>query len=132
MIFLKHKGQAIIEFALVTPLLFLIIFGFIYLAMFLVDYTTLNNIARNVARKAVINSSADTTYTITTKNGDDQFLLMDSYYNFGSEDSIECKLSTEDGMKIVTISAELKSGSSTLMKTVLPENYVIRYSMYSE
>ena len=47
-----QKGQSIVEFALVLPLFFLLLWGFIYLGMFFADYLMLNDVARSCAREA--------------------------------------------------------------------------------
>ena len=116
----KQKGQAVVEFAMIAPIFFLLVFGFIYLAMFFIDYTTLNNIARNETRKAIVNSIPDSTYVISTQNTNTKLMLLSSYYQF------------ESGTKTVTINAARKSGDLGFLNVVLPENYSVSYSMYGE
>ena len=50
----KHKGQSVVEFALVLPLFLFIMFGVIYTGMLFHDYATLSNIARTSAREAAV------------------------------------------------------------------------------
>ena len=128
----KQKGQAVVEFAMIAPIFFLLVFGFIYLAMFFMDYTTLNNIARNETRKAIVNSIPDSTYVISTQNSNTKLMLLSSYYQFGSSEGIKCNLKTEAGTKTVTINAARKSGDLGFLNVVLPENYSVSYSMYGE
>ena len=52
----KHKGQSVVEFALVLPLFLLIMFGVIYTGMLFHDYATLSNIARSSAREAAVSA----------------------------------------------------------------------------
>ncbi len=52
----KHKGQAIVEFALLLPLFLLLLYGVIYSGMMFHDYITLSNIARSGAREAAVTS----------------------------------------------------------------------------
>ena len=49
-----HKGQSVVEFALVLPLFLFIMFGVIYTGMMFHDYATLSNIARSSAREAAV------------------------------------------------------------------------------
>ena len=50
----KHKGQSVVEFALVLPLFLFILFGIIYSGMMFHDYATLSNIARAITREAAV------------------------------------------------------------------------------
>lgn len=50
----KQRGQAIVEFAFMTPLLFLFIFGMIYGALIFMDYLDFSNQARTEARKIAV------------------------------------------------------------------------------
>jgi len=56
-----QKGQSIVEFALVLPLFFLLLWGFIYLGMFFADYLMLNDVARSCAREASLISASTLT-----------------------------------------------------------------------
>ena len=47
-----QKGQSIVEFAIVLPFFFLLLWGFAYFGMFFSDYLMLNNTAREYARQA--------------------------------------------------------------------------------
>ena len=53
-----QKGQGIVEFAFMLPLLLIIIFGLMYIGFIFSDYIALNNIARSAARDASILSAA--------------------------------------------------------------------------
>lgn len=53
-----QKGQSIVEFAIVLPFFFLLLFGVIYFGMLFSDYISLNNAARSSAREAEIAASA--------------------------------------------------------------------------
>lgn len=52
-----QKGQSIVEFAVVLPLFFLLLWGFVYFGMFFSDYLMLNNMARSSAREASLQES---------------------------------------------------------------------------
>ena len=51
------RGQALAEFALVAPLLFLLIFGIIEFGRFIFSYEVLNNATREGARYAIVHGS---------------------------------------------------------------------------
>ena len=54
-----HRGQAIVEFALVLPLLLILLFGVIDFGRALQTYITINNASREGARLGAINPDAD-------------------------------------------------------------------------
>jgi hypothetical protein len=51
------KGQALVEFALVAPIFFLLLFGIIEGGRFIFYYQTLNNATREGARYAIVHGS---------------------------------------------------------------------------
>ena len=53
----KHKGQALVETALLLPILLILIFGIVDFARALYTKSSLNNAARSGARKAVVTPS---------------------------------------------------------------------------
>lgn len=57
------RGQAMIEFALVMPILMLVIFVFLQLGILLNNYLILNHLAREGARYAAVNSDYDSDTT---------------------------------------------------------------------
>ena len=54
----RHRGQALTEFALVVPILSLILFGITDLGLAINDLITITNAARNGARVAALNSGS--------------------------------------------------------------------------
>ena len=54
----KTRGQALAEFALVAPILFLMFFGIIEFGRFILAYTELNNATREGARYAIVHGSS--------------------------------------------------------------------------
>jgi hypothetical protein len=52
-----RRGQAMVEFALVAPVLFLLLFGIIEGGRFILYYETLNNATREGARYAIVHGS---------------------------------------------------------------------------
>jgi len=53
----KSAGQALVEFALVAPIFFLLLFGIIEAGRFILFYQTLNNATREGARYAIVHGS---------------------------------------------------------------------------
>lgn len=51
----RTHGQALVEFALVLPVIALLVFGFIDIGRLVFDYNTLTNAARQAARVAAVN-----------------------------------------------------------------------------
>ena len=60
------RGQALVEFALVLPLLLLFIFGVIDAGRLIFTYNTVANSARSAARVAIVNQSTAGTNTCDT------------------------------------------------------------------
>jgi hypothetical protein len=53
----RSKGQALVEFAFVAPLFFLLLFGIIEAGRFIFYYEVLNNATREGARYAIVNGA---------------------------------------------------------------------------
>ncbi len=53
----RHPGQAVVEFALVAPWFFLLLFGIIEAGRFVFYYEVLNNATREGARYAIVNGA---------------------------------------------------------------------------
>lgn len=53
----RHRAQALVEFALVLPLLLLLVFGIVDAGRLIYAYNTVANSARNSARVAIVNQS---------------------------------------------------------------------------
>lgn len=62
----RKRGQALVEFALVFPLLLLMVFGIIDAGRLIYTYNTVANAARNGARVAIVNQSTSGTDTCDT------------------------------------------------------------------
>ncbi len=85
----QQTGQAIVEFALVLPILTMLLLAIIYLSMVFADYLTLSSIARDSARYAAV--AADSTTTgeqIRTKyNQNNNPSLISSIYTWNQNDA---------------------------------------------
>ena len=66
---IKQKGQAIVEFALVMPLLLGILLSIAFFGLMFSDYLALNSLARTIARDCSLyeNNTGYTTYITNTK-----------------------------------------------------------------
>lgn len=53
----RSRAQAMVEFALVAPMFFLLLFGIIEAGRFIFYYETLNNATREGARYAIVNGA---------------------------------------------------------------------------
>ncbi len=132
----RQKGQSLVEFTLVMPFFFLLVFGLIYSGMLFYDYSTLSNVARSAARERAITPTvagktiADQNTEITEyyyKNGKFVYGLVTSLYN-PPENAMVISGPSSDGDITVTITMEL-GDSSFLMRQVVPERYSVVYHM---
>lgn len=55
----KQRGQTLVEFALVLPMMVLFIFGMIYGALIFMDYLDFSNEARTIARRISVTTDED-------------------------------------------------------------------------
>lgn len=68
----RQQGQSAVEFALMAPIVMLLIFGAIYGGTMFMDYLNFSNEARTIARQIAVASdktSAIAPYKVTTTNG---------------------------------------------------------------
>ncbi len=135
----KQKGQSLVEFTLVMPFFFLLVFGLIYSGMLFYDYSTLSNVARSAARERAITPTVkgktiDQQNTEITeyyyKNGKFVYGLVTSLYNPPDppENAMVISGPTTDGDITVTITMVL-GNSSYLMRQVVPQRYSVVYHM---
>lgn len=130
----RQKGQAVVEFALVLPLFFMLFWGIVYTGFMYSDYLTLSNLARESARAASIQGSAH--YGEVRTAIAEQTLWTNLYTWHGNENDFRI----EDGANStvqVTLTANLNTefpgvGIMDFLGLTLPRNYTIVYSMYKE
>ena len=103
----SERGTAVVEFALVAPLLFLIVFGIVDFGRALNYYNDLTQLAGQGARAAAVNRNPDGTPVgaAVTNDGQCQSLTY----------SIQCQL-----VNTYTTTAELKSGISVCIRARSP------------
>ena len=65
-----HSGQSLVEFALIFPIVFLLITGFFDLGRAVFNYSTLTNAVRQATRYAIVQKKTDLTiaYSSPTNN----------------------------------------------------------------
>lgn len=56
---IQKRGALMVEFAIILPIFLLLFIGMIYTAMFIFDYTRLDDLARNAARYGTVQASGD-------------------------------------------------------------------------
>lgn len=134
----KHKGQSVVEFALVLPLLLIIMFGIIYTGMMFHDYITLSNVARSSAREASVSATDD--YANLKQYYIDYHLknLMTSCYKINDGNPIDIQEETlydNNGKphKRVrsTINMQLNI-NGFFVDMILPQNIGVEYYMEKE
>ena len=125
----KHKGQSVVEFALVLPQFLFIMFGIIYTGMMFHDYTTLSNIARSSAREASVSGTGPESsgrYTEIESHYLDQFNLMTNFYKPVGSPPLTVKQS--DGVIESTIIMQLNV-NGFFVDMILPETFGVSYYM---
>ena len=128
----KHKGQVIVEFALILPLFLLMLLGIVYSGMMFHDYITLSNIARSGAREAAITSEAATEgrYTgIEDRCANQIENLMTSFYVIGNP-PVVIQETSDDGIQ-ATINMKVNV-SGYFVDMILPKSFGVQYYMKKE
>lgn len=132
----KHKGQVIVEFALILPFFLLVMFGIIYSGMMFHDYSTLSNIARASAREAAISGispdSEDNRYkSIEIKYKDQIETLMTSFYVVQDKNNpIIIEQATNDSISSTIIMKVSVNGY--FLDMILPPTFGVQYYMKKE
>ncbi len=157
-----QKGQSIVEFAFILPILVLFLIGLMYFGLMFSNYVALNNIARDAARSAAmlpddtykasgfgtIRDAYQNTFDLdSTKSPTitiDQYFLPNSTYLWDPTDERKFKIEYEtsdinNGEVIVTLTAKLDTSRGSLAGSFFNvvgsgtlENMVVTYHMYSE
>ena len=130
----KHKGQSVVEFALVLPLFLFIMFGVIYTGMMFHDYATLSNIARASAREAAVISGSN--YSDIKEYYTPQLeYLMTSFYKPAGSEPISIVQTHDDinNSDIVksTIIMQLNV-NGFFVDMILPKTFGVQYYMQKE
>ena len=130
----KHKGQSVVEFALVLPLFLFIMFGVIYSGMMFHDYATLSNIARASAREAAVISGSNFSDIKAYYTPQLSYLLTSFYKPAGSEPiSIVQTHDNNNNSDIIesTIIMQLNV-NGFFVDMILPKTFGVQYYMQKE
>lgn len=141
----NNRGSAIIEFVIVMPLFFLMLFGMLYGGIMLHDYNGLNELTRAAARAGAIEQTDDgnkvdeeNTESPTkkvarvkqfiTENGNNYLLL---YAVAEIEVKDDGKINSEDAI-VVSVSANRTDDIPLIVEDLLPETISSSMSMRIE
>lgn len=123
-----HKGQSVVEFALVLPLFLFIMFGIIYTGMMFHDYATLSNIARACTREAAV--SANPSFPDIVSHYEPKLEgLMTRFYKKAETNAITI---TQDGNVIETTINMKLNVNGFLIDMIVPKSFGVRYYMEKE
>ena len=140
----NNRGSAIIEFVIVMPLFFLMLFGMLYGGIMLHDYNGLNELTRAAARAGAIEQTDDgnkeddadeksptkkvaRVKRFITDNGNNYLLLYAVAKN-----TIEVKKINEEDAIIVSVSAKRTDDIPLIVEDLLPETISSSMSMRIE
>jgi Flp pilus assembly protein TadG len=104
----SQRGTALVEFALVAPLLFMLLFGVLDFGRLLNYYNDLTQLSGQTARAAVVNRNPDGS-AVGTANGDCP----------ANSQTIQCQAA-----KTYPTDQELKKGISVCMGTLAPDGTI--------
>ncbi len=139
----SQKGQSIVEFAFILPILVLFLIGLMYFGLMFSNYIALNNIARDAARSAAMLSDAtykdkessgyqsirksyqtsfDNDNTKSSTITIDKYFLPNSTYLWDPTSESQFGIqyvssSTDNGEVIVTLTANLNRENGSLAET---------------
>lgn len=118
----RQRGQALVEFALITPLMFLMVFGLIYGAVIFVDYLNFSNDARTVARRIAVTTNKESRDSLVANYNTDANSKFARVYNvtrkitYRTTDGEEATPTEDDATDTVkyVISAEVKDADGNV------------------
>ena len=140
----NNRGSAIIEFVIIMPLFFLMLFGMLYGGIMLHDYNGLNELTRAAARAGAIEQTDDSdpeseAEEATTKkvarvkkfitDNSNNYLLLYAVNTIVVNDTV--KINAEDAI-IVSVSAKRTDDIPLIVEDLLPETISSSMSMRIE
>ena len=144
--FRNSRGTAIIEFVIVMPLFFLMLFGMLYGGIMLHDYNGLNELTRAAARAGAIEQTDDSEpeseaaeastkkvariKKFITDNGNN-YMLLYSVDNNTITVTDDQKINEEDAI-VVSVSANRTDDIPLIVNDLLPETISSSMSMRIE
>lgn len=136
----NNRGTALIEFVIIMPLFFLMLFGMLYGGIMLHDYNGLNELTRAAARAGAIEQTDDGNKVdeentkkvarvkkFITDNGNNYLLLYAV-----AENTIEVEKINEEDAIIVSVSANRTDDIPLIVEDLLPETISSSMSMRIE
>jgi Flp pilus assembly protein TadG len=133
MYFRNNRGQAMVEFAIIIPFFFFMLYACSYLGMFFHDYLILNEMTRNIARQASVGISLD---TIKINYSNQTFLT--SVYIFDSNTNVqlvtepENENDTSEGQNVTVTLTASRNVTKDSFWEVLPETISSSLTMRKE
>ena len=140
----NNRGTALIEFVIIMPLFFLMLFGMLYGGIMLHDYNGLNELTRAAARAGAIEQTDDgnkvdegNTGSPTKKvarvkrfitNNSNNYLLLYAV----AENTNEIKKINEEDAIIVSVSAKRTDDIPLIVEELLPKTISSSMSMRIE
>lgn len=133
----KQRGQTLVEFALMAPMIFLLVFAMIYGGVMFMDYLNFCNEARTLARRIAVASTADRAKLMEEYNTDKGEVTrfytvnMTAAYSYDEDD-------TEQNTPVdAVVTVTFKRDNTDLPWVVYkigfpPEKFSIKYSMKLE
>ena len=139
----KHKGQVIVEFALVLPFFLLLMYGIIYCGILFYDYSTLNNIARASAREAAITKETPVNGRYPLVEAKYQQILKTvktEFYDFYNDNTdlgpivIQEEEPNAEGVKegVSTTLTLRRTVDGFFVDMIMPSTFTIKYYMRKE
>lgn len=140
----NNRGTALIEFVIIMPLFFLMLFGMLYGGIMLHDYNGLNELTRAAARAGAIEQTDDGNKVddadeksptkkvarvkrFITDNGNNYLLLYAV-----AENTIEVEKINEEDAIIVSVSANRTDDIPLIVEDLLPKTISSSMSMRIE
>ena len=140
----NNRGSAIIEFVIIMPLFFLMLFGMLYGGIMLHDYNGLNELTRAAARAGAIEQTDDgnkvdegKTESPTKKVARVKKFITDNGKNYlllyaVAKNTIEVKKINEEDAIIVSVSANRTEDIPLIVEDLLPKTISSSMSMRIE
>ena len=136
----NNRGSAIIEFVIIMPLFFLMLFGMLYGGIMLHDYNGLNELTRAAARAGAIEQTDDGNKVDegnTKKVARVKRFIIDNGNNYlllyaVAKNTIEVKKINEEDAIIVSVSANRTEDIPLIVEDLLPKTISSSMSMRIE
>lgn len=117
----RQRGQSAVEFALISPIIFLLIFAAIYGGAMFIQFMNLSNEARTIARQIAITADA-------TKQNELKADYEEAWHDFAGLYKINMDITEEGDDVVVTVNfthGEFPFGFP-------PSHFALKYRMHKE